>query len=485
MPQVPRPLSPHQSLRHFFGAELRTWRERRGLSQAALGALVLHSGAEIGKIEKAERWPSKDLAARCDEALEAAGALLRLWPLVGTERQRLTPVPDLVPAELSGMADRLVPLPGSGLQQDATGEGDQDTQVVSWLRRRDFLTTVTALAFTAPEAGSLHDRLNVLARDIRVDAPRRLGLADVERIEATTKAFREWDNQWGGGLPRPAVLAQLRWVIAAGKNAVITAEATRARLLTATADLATVAAWTHYDIEGHDEARRLWLVAIDAAREAGNAGLVSHVLRQLAHQALHLDRPEEGLRLSRLAHATAADPGDSAADLATVQAASYEAWCYAVMGKTQSCERALGRAEDHFAVGADVDEPPPWLGYFDQTEFMGLRGHIYHVLADTVPAAAAKAVPLLQQAVADRSAIYARTKTLNLIALAAVYFQGGEEVGEGVRIGHEALAGTAALTSPRSRSRLRVLERAARPYTKEPGVADLRQHLRTAIHEAA
>jgi hypothetical protein len=88
MVQASRPLSPNESLRHFFGAELRTWRERRELSQAALGARVLHSGAAIGKVEKAERWPSQGLAARCDEALDAAGALARLWPLVEAERKR-------------------------------------------------------------------------------------------------------------------------------------------------------------------------------------------------------------------------------------------------------------------------------------------------------------------------------------------------------------------------------------------------------------
>src|SRR5262249_14947380 len=149
----------------------------------------------------------------------------------------------------------------------------------------------------------------------RPDPPRRVGLADVDRIEATSRAFRDWDNRWGGGLSRAAVIAQLQWVIATGRSAVCDSQEVRDRLLVATADLASVAAWTSYDIEHHDDARRLWMMALDAAKEADNVDLVGSILRQLAHQALHLDRPDEGLRLVRLAYATTADPKHDVSEL--------------------------------------------------------------------------------------------------------------------------------------------------------------------------
>ncbi|MBN1170635.1 MAG: hypothetical protein JXA67_00495 [Micromonosporaceae bacterium] len=375
--------------------------------------------------------------------------------------------------------------PDSGLRSDAPGEDGSDSQVVSWMQRRDLLATVAVLAFGDPDAGPLHDRLSALVRGIGAETSRRIGVADVERIEATTRAFRDWDNQWGGGVPRPAVLAQLRWVIDAGKHALITGGTTRTRLLAATADLAAVAAWTNYDVERHREARQLWMVAIDAAREAGDVGLVGHVLRQLAHQALHLHRPDEGLRLIQLAHATAADLDSTVADLAFAATASYESWCYAAMGRVRACERAISRAEDHLVAGVSADERPPWLSHFDHAELMALRGHTYHVLADAVPTAAAKARPLLMQAVAGRSVAYTRSRTLNLIALAAAWFQGDDDVDQGVRIGDDALAGVAALVSPRSMSRLQDLERVTRPHEKHPGVADLRARLRAAVHDTA
>lgn len=87
MAQAPRQLTPHESPRHFFGAELRRLRERHGLSQSALGQLIYASGAEVARIEKAERWPSEELARDCDDKLATDGILSRLWPLVEMQRR--------------------------------------------------------------------------------------------------------------------------------------------------------------------------------------------------------------------------------------------------------------------------------------------------------------------------------------------------------------------------------------------------------------
>src|SRR4029453_4465151 len=83
--QEPRNLSPHLSPRHFFGAELRHWRELHDLSQDQLGRLVHASGDTIGKIEKAQRWPPDGLAEAWDAFLVTGGALARLWPMVDVQ----------------------------------------------------------------------------------------------------------------------------------------------------------------------------------------------------------------------------------------------------------------------------------------------------------------------------------------------------------------------------------------------------------------
>ncbi|MFD3974794.1 helix-turn-helix transcriptional regulator [Streptomyces cyaneofuscatus] len=81
-----RELTPYVSARHRFGAELRRLRRQCGMSQAELGLWVMHSGSTVSKVEKAERWPSREFAHRSDEVLCAGGVLVELWMRVQEER---------------------------------------------------------------------------------------------------------------------------------------------------------------------------------------------------------------------------------------------------------------------------------------------------------------------------------------------------------------------------------------------------------------
>ncbi|MEV4411232.1 helix-turn-helix transcriptional regulator [Catellatospora sp. NPDC049609] len=70
-----------------FAAQLRWWRSVRGYSQGRLAQRMPHSEAMIAKVESGERWPTEDLARRCDEVLQTGGALAGLWPAVRVEQQ--------------------------------------------------------------------------------------------------------------------------------------------------------------------------------------------------------------------------------------------------------------------------------------------------------------------------------------------------------------------------------------------------------------
>jgi tRNA (adenine37-N6)-methyltransferase len=96
--QAPKPLNPQLSALDRFGAELRSWRERRGLSQAALARLVHVHPDLIAKVEKAVRRPTRDLVVGCDAQLGTGGALLGLWLSAAAERSRAgTMLPAPVP----------------------------------------------------------------------------------------------------------------------------------------------------------------------------------------------------------------------------------------------------------------------------------------------------------------------------------------------------------------------------------------------------
>jgi transcriptional regulator with XRE-family HTH domain len=64
-----------------FGSELRHYRERAGLSQTELAALVTVSHDVISKIETGERAPAKDFPERLDAVpeLDTDGSLTRIW----------------------------------------------------------------------------------------------------------------------------------------------------------------------------------------------------------------------------------------------------------------------------------------------------------------------------------------------------------------------------------------------------------------------
>ncbi len=85
-------------------APIPTLSDQQGLSQQALGTLMFVSGSEIGKVEKAQRWPSRTFAEHCDQALHADGYLVRLWDLADHDRRRATrPV---LPTDLHDIRER-------------------------------------------------------------------------------------------------------------------------------------------------------------------------------------------------------------------------------------------------------------------------------------------------------------------------------------------------------------------------------------------
>ena len=85
-----RQLTPGTSALHLFGTELRTWRKRNDLSQKDLAEKVPCSASQIGRVEKAERWPTQAFAEACDTALGTTGILSRMWPAVDALRRQHT-----------------------------------------------------------------------------------------------------------------------------------------------------------------------------------------------------------------------------------------------------------------------------------------------------------------------------------------------------------------------------------------------------------
>jgi hypothetical protein len=103
-------LTPNASPRHLLGAELRRWRQTRGLSITLLAAQVYVSRELLQKVETAHRNAGADLIAACDTVLNTGGALARLLDFaMHQERERARQTKMMAPAPPSPSPPAVTP----------------------------------------------------------------------------------------------------------------------------------------------------------------------------------------------------------------------------------------------------------------------------------------------------------------------------------------------------------------------------------------
>lgn len=82
----PRPVDPGASSAARLGAEIRSARQRRGLTQQQLARQIGFSTAHLSAVELAYASASEQFVVACEGALDAGGALLELLPAAVYER---------------------------------------------------------------------------------------------------------------------------------------------------------------------------------------------------------------------------------------------------------------------------------------------------------------------------------------------------------------------------------------------------------------
>ena len=428
-----------------FAVVFRRVRAITGWSQQTLGELVGLDQTRISEIERGvRRLRDVALVARVATGLR-------------------------IPPVLLGFGD-----PGTTVGE----EGIDGPKVVSWVDRRDFVQHIAALTLgTAGATGLDIDRLTALLPHADPTGTRHIGAADVETIEQATAAFERQDFTTGAGPIRDVAVAHLRSVLS-----LLDAQATpgvRPRLLVATAHLAMQAGWMSFEVNQHDAARRLWMIALNVARDAEHplgADQTVYLLYDMALQAVHLGRPDEALRLVHLGHA--ATTGIRAVSAATTSClATIQARAHAAQGDAAGCDRALGQAVEHFAA-IDPATRTPWGASVSEAGFAARQGSAHYELAMAKrdPRAARAAVPLLRHAADHLGLDYARPRALKLTDLAGTHAIAGD-LDTAVTVGHQAVDAVTALHSPRAYDGLRVLNIVLKPLHDSVGVAELRDRL--------
>jgi hypothetical protein len=314
--------------------------------------------------------------------------------------------------------------------------------------------------------------------------PGRLSKPELDLLESTTRMFRQWDAQCGGGLRRKAVVGQLHEVTDLLQEP--QPEATTRKLFKVAAELAELAGWMSYDVGLQPTAQKYFVLALHAAKEAGDKPLGSYILSSMSRQMIHLGRPDDALELIHLAQYGSRD---CASPRTQSMLYAMEARAYANMGQPGKTKRAVRMAEDTFAEADEWDEPDPdWIRFFSEAELYGENSHSFRDLAYVAgrsPAYASLAEPLMRKAV-DKFAEdseHQRSYALNLIGMATVHLL-QREPEQSTAYASQAMEIARKVRSERVNTRIRkTVDTAVRDYGDLAAVVDLSDQLAVDLPE--
>ncbi|MFJ9631095.1 hypothetical protein ACIQPR_37030 [Streptomyces sp. NPDC091280] len=314
----------------------------------------------------------------------------------------------------------------------------------------------------------------------------RLSRPELDLLESTTAMFRKWDAQCGGGLRRKAVVGQLHEVTDLLQEP--QPESTTRKLFKVAAELAELAGWMSYDVGLQPTAQKYFVLALHAAKEAGDKPLGSYVLSSMSRQMIHLGRPDDALELIHLAQYGSRD---CASPRTQSMLYAMEARAYANMGQPGKCKRAVRMAEDTFADVHEWDDPDPdWIRFFSEAELYGENSHSYRDLAYVAgrsPAYASLAEPVMQRAVDlfAKDDDHKRSYALNLIGMATVHLL-QREPEQGAVLAAEAMTVAKKVRSERVNTRIRkTIDTAVRDFGELAEVIDLTDRLAIELPETA
>jgi hypothetical protein len=225
-------------------------------------------------------------------------------------------------------------------------------------------------------------------------------------------------------------------------------------------------------------AQRYFVLALHAAREAGDTPLGAHVLATMARQMIHINRAQDALELVHLAQY--GSHGTTTPRMQSLLAAM-EARAYANLGDSDNCRRAVAAAEDLFPGDGDRARAcdPSWIGFFTEAELYAENGHSFRDLGYRYPQHTEQAAKNIDRAVelfsADES--HLRSRALNVVGMATVRLQ-QREPESAVAYLHSGAELVQRLRSKRVEDRLRTT--AGNLFARYPDVRSVREvHERT------
>ncbi|GAA1309742.1 helix-turn-helix transcriptional regulator [Saccharothrix xinjiangensis] len=333
-----------------------------------------------------------------------------------------------------------------------------------FMQRRGFLGLVSKLVVGSALTPAELDFLAVTPASTPV--PEHVGVTDVEQVRTVTAKLRALDLAHGGGSCRDAILAHVGWAQSLLKARCD--ETVRVRLLSAVAEIKTLAGWSAHDLGLAGEARRYLGQAVRDAQDAGDPAHTAIILHHLGRVPLDNGDPGEALKIFQLGEIAAKD-SRSALAVAFLQA--NQAVAYAHQGEVDQALTALRRAEDEYAHAGTGEAERGFTRFFDQIALDTAAARVHSHLGLTDPGHRARAITRLTRTLAATSAEHGRQRAFNLAWLATCLLAEGD-LDTGVELGTQALDAVRAVQSTRLLDHLKPLEDQARQHG---GTGDVRQ----------
>ncbi|MGH3854822.1 MAG: XRE family transcriptional regulator [Pseudonocardiaceae bacterium] len=341
------------------------------------------------------------------------------------------------------------------------------------VKRQQFVSATTRLGVGTLVLGPL---AALLEGSQPTPIPARIGATDIEQIRAANEVFSSWDYAYGGEFVREAAITQLRW--STGLLGATCPDKLRPELFWAVGSLAGTAGWTAFDADAHDEARRVYHVALTCAEQAEDWHLRTLVLSSMAAQAIETGQPDEGLTLAEFA-LVRADDRLTATERALLH--TYRARALATMRRVDETLTAIGAADEHFAHASPANDPPV-MAFYNAAHHAQLTGRALADLA-ILGRDPGEATDRLTAAITGNTTSYARSVARSQAKLASLTMVTGDPR-HAAALGTTALNAVSTIRSRRALDDLRELNRHATAHQNVTEVAHLRHQIGTLVLSA-
>ncbi|WET82966.1 helix-turn-helix transcriptional regulator [Amycolatopsis sp. QT-25] len=245
---------------------------------------------------------------------------------------------------------------------------------------------------------------------------RRVGESLTSEIERRVIDLRYLDDTIGGGDLMPIVhreLADTMEIVEIGSYT----ENIGKRLLVALGELSQLVGWVASDAGHYQEAQRVYLDGVSAARDAGDQTLAGQLLSSLAYQMTNVGNPVDAALLAK----TAVKGAERATPVAKALLLERVAWAAAKSRDTEAARRALNAVDDAYEARSAGIKEPEWVYWLNRDEIDVMAGRCYIEIGQP-----AEAAPLLIKAINGYEASHVREIALYQTWLAESYARAGE-----------------------------------------------------------